>query len=96
MEDALRLLTEPANRGIGRTDLGFVQMRQPATIGALEAMGTDRETATALITEAAERLGGWVRLEIVGSRTLGLGRWDPARWHETIWVPEAVLRLPEA
>jgi hypothetical protein len=91
VEDAVRLLTEPRNRGV-HADLGMVQMRPPATIGALEAMGADHETAVALISEAAERLGGWMRLEIVGSRPRGLGRWDPGRWHETIWVPEDALR----
>jgi hypothetical protein len=90
VEDALRLLTEPGNCSM-RVDPGMVQMR-PATIGALEAMGADRERAVALIAEAAERLGGWMRLEIVGSRPLGLGRWDPGRWHETISVPEDALR----
>jgi hypothetical protein len=90
LEDALRLLTEPANCSM-RADPGMMQMR-PTTIAALEAMGADRELAVALIAEAAERLGGGMRLEIVGSRPWGLGRWDPGRWHETIWVPEDALR----
>jgi hypothetical protein len=93
LEDAIRLLTDPENRAMGhRFGREWAEMQTPAVIGELQVLGADVETARHLAAEAAERLGGFHKVEIYRSDATGTGRWGGNHPHDVLVVPRSALR----
>jgi hypothetical protein len=85
VDDAIRLMTDPHNRGAGGAVEGMVRLREAAIMGELDAL-SNLQRARALVAEAARRLRGTSRVQRVRSSD---GGWVE---RDEIWVPLAVLR----
>ena len=92
IEDAIRVLTDPANRGMPGSSEGMVLMAPAATLGALQAMGADYDTAVELARTAVEQLGGRLTVHVRQAPSAGPRRWGRPVTEEEIWVPAAALR----
>ena len=86
------MLTDPANRGMPGSSEGMVLMAPAATLGALQAMGIDHDTAIELARAAVERLGGQMTVHVRQAPSANPRRWGRPVSEEEIWVPVAALR----
>jgi hypothetical protein len=91
IEDALGLLSDPANRGMTGESNGMVLMAPPATVGGLQAMGARIEDARELVRIAAEQLGGEAHVHVRKPKKGGRSYGRPVEEDE-IWIPAAALR----
>ena len=92
LDDAIRVVTDPANRAFGREVAGMVEMRPPAIIGELQGMGASEERATELVREALAQLGGDWTIDTVRSQASGTGMWGGHQRAPRIRVPAVKLR----
>jgi hypothetical protein len=93
VEDALSLLTDPANRGMTGDSSGMVLMAPLGIVGGLEAMGAHSDEARELIRVAAEQLGGEAHVHVRKPKKGGRSYGRPVVEDE-IWIPAAALRAP--
>lgn len=86
------MLTDPANRGMPGSSERMVLTAPAATVGALQAMSIDHDTAVELARAAVEQLGGQMTVHVRQAPSVGPRRWGRPVAEEEIWVPAAALR----
>ena len=90
IEDAVALLSDPANRGMTGDSSGMVLMAPVGIVGGLQAMGAREEDARELIRVAAEQLGGEAHVHVRKPKKGGRSYGRPVVEDE-IWIPASVL-----
>jgi hypothetical protein len=92
IDDALRLLSDPANRGMTGESSGMVLMAPAGIVGGLQAMGAREDDARELVRAAAEQLGGEAHVHVRKPKKGGRSYGRPVVEDE-IWIPATALRV---